>query len=204
MHLRSRAFCRALPILALLFLPLIVRAAPVLSVVGKCALHKYAAPDLNELNSCDRCEIDDSGILSCLCADETGYSQVSSLGIYSCPKHYAYPLCAGEIKIVNGKLACRRISPESTYDERGCFSCLKEGHFLKCDCVKQGREHVSTALDLRECNAPISNCGGQLKCGLCMEPKDSWIWLQATVVGASAVATALIVVRTFFWKRIFG
>ena len=183
-------------ILMVLCFSIVAGAAPRFSNVGRCSLQPYPISDASKLDSCQLCEIDDAGMLSCTCVDSKGDAVASSLPIYSCPKHYAYPLCAGSIEVNEGRLTCRKISPESTYDERGCFSCEKIGYILRCDCVKQGREHVSSLLDLSTCNQPISNCHGQLTCGLCVEPQtNSWIWLQATAVGAIVVGTGLVIVR---------
>jgi hypothetical protein len=208
LYSRAAAFYCALPLIAVLVLPALARSVPVFSYVGKCSLQQYQVPDSKTLESCQKCDIDDNGTLTCACLDSAGQSQTSSLAIYECPKSYSYPKCAGEIEVADGKLYCRKISAESTYDESahggGCFSCIKEGPILKCDCVKEGRAHVPTQLDLSNCDAPISNCRGKLTCGLCKEPKaNSWIWFQACAVGASAVSVAVIVAKTCIWKKVF-
>jgi len=199
---RSSAFYCAWPLMVVLILPIDARSVPVYSYFGRCGLQQYQVPDPKPLNSCSACAINDQGILSCKCSDSLGQSYDSSLAIYECPKgSYSFPKCADEVGVLDGKLSCRRISEESTYDERGCFACSKAGFYLRCDCEKEGRLHVSTELDLSDCYAPISNCRGKLTCGLCKEPAtNSWIWWQATAVGASAVIVAIVIVKTFFWK----
>lgn len=191
-------------ILIILCFSTVTGAAPHFVAVGKCSLQPYSIPDVPNLYSCETCEIDDAGIMSCSCVDLRGQVVTSSLPIYSCPKHYAYPLCAGPIEIIDGKLSCRKISAESTY-ELGCFSCEKIGSVLRCECYKEKRVHESSLLDLSTCKRPISNCNGQLTCGLCAEPQiNSWTWFYGSLIGAAAAGTGMIVFRLFFWKFFFG
>lgn len=171
-------------------------SAKLFSNVGKCSDLKYSIPASSELEECRSCDINDKGTLTCSCPSE------SQLPIYSCRKYYAYPLCAGPLRVVNGKLTCKAISHESTYLDEGCFSCLVEDSVLKCECVKEGRLHVPSDLDLRTCTEPISNCRGTLTCGACKgvyEP--NWIWLKAAAFGVGAVASCVILVKLVLCKK---
>jgi hypothetical protein len=112
-------------------------------------------------------------------------------------------MCATPIEVSDGQLSCKKIPPESTYSDQGCFSCSVQDTTLKCECVKEGRVHVHSELNMKDCNAPISNCEGALTCGQCSALEESSrIWLKASVVGAGAVASTFIFVRLFLWKRI--
>lgn len=177
-------------------LSLNINAATKFSHVSKCASIEFKRPNSPDLSRCPLCEIDERGVLICDCfvSGLGGPTKRTSLPIYSCPRNFAFPRCAEDIRVVDGELNCRKISEESTF-QNSCWSCFSDGSILSCDCFQQDRAHIRTSIDMTNCFAPVSSCTGVLTCGLCPkrepEPKLEWKKPLAVFVVSSAVVSVL-------------
>ncbi|MGD9614032.1 MAG: CVNH domain-containing protein [Alphaproteobacteria bacterium] len=143
---------------------------------GALRCSRGSPPNGTYLRTCDQVRID-NGVLSAECRAIGGGKRYTSLADYQ--------RCWSDIANVHGFLACDqgdRAAPPGTY-RTTCRDRVMTGTVLKALCLNNRRGFQRTSIETANCQQPIENSNGELRCGPRPKPGPP----PSTAQGYSAV-----------------